>query len=540
MMPILGWTCFTSKILDMNKIAAVLTIIIAAATIPVAARDLVILSTNDTHSLIDPDAEGRGGVLQRKAVIDSVRKVNKNVIVVDAGDKVQGTLYFKFFKGEVEYPIQNMLGVDISILGNHEFDNGFEALAKNESVLKSDRLSANYDFTGTPAEGLYKPYVIRKIDGKKIGFFGINIDPKSIIAYDNYKGMGYRDAVSTADSISRILKHEKKCDLVVAVTHIGYANSNEKATDVDIAHNSRDIDIIIGGHSHTLIDPANPGKHPSLIPNADGRPVLVVQSGKSGRYVGEIHVDLDQLGKTDPSDFRYSLIPVTDRFPEKSLDPGIRRFLAPYAEALDSINKTVVGYSAIDFINKGHTGAFPNWTADFGQWYGNLVLDSLRRENPDIPRLDFSIMNVGGIRNPIRKGNVTMSNIYNTFPFSNKYVIMEISGKDILDVFRVAASKGGEAVSREVMVVSGPDRKIRHALVDMKEIDPERKYIVGTIDYVAWGNDDMTSMANGKWLFTDKQELCVPVMRYVKELASFGIPLSADPSPRFIYEDVTP
>lgn len=524
----------------MKKIAVILTAIIAAATMQVAARDLVILNTNDTHSLIDPDAEGRGGVLQRKAVIDSVRKENKNVILVDAGDKVQGTLYFKFFKGEVEYPLQNMLGVDISVLGNHEFDNGLEALAKNEAVMKSDRLSANYDFTGTAADGLFRPYVIRKADGKKIGFFGINIDPNSIIAKDNYKGMGYRDAITTADSIARILKHDKKCDLVVAVTHIGYVASNDKATDVDLARGSRDIDIIIGGHSHTLIDPANPEKYPSLIKNADGRPVLVVQSGKSGRYVGEIRVDLDRLGKETPADFRYSLIPVTDRFPENTLDPAIRKFLAPYAESLDSINKAVVGYSAMDFINNSRTGSFPNWTADFGRWYGNVVLDSLRRDNPDVPRLDFAIMNVGGIRNPIPKGNVTMGNIYNTFPFSNKYVIMEISGKDILDVFRVAASKGGEAVSSEVKVVSGSDRKLRHALVDYKEIDPERKYIVGTIDYVAWGNDDMTSMANGKWIYSDKQELCVPVMRYVEEQASYGIPLSADPAPRFIYDDVIP
>lgn len=520
--------------------AVILTAIIAAAAFQVAARDLVILNTNDTHSLIDPDAAGRGGVLQRKAVIDSVRKANKNVILVDAGDKVQGSLYFKFFKGDVEYPLQNMLGVDISVLGNHEFDNGLEALAKHESTMKADRLSANYHFEGTPAEGLYKPYVIKKIDGKKIGFFGINIDPASIIAKDNYKGMRYSDAVTTADSIARILKHVKKCDLVVAVTHIGYEKSNAKATDVELARSSRDIDIVIGGHSHTLIDPANPQKTPYLIPNADGRPVLVAQSGKSGKYIGEIRINLDDLDEETPEDFEYSLIPVTDRFPKEKLDPAMRKFLAPYAEALDSINRKVVGYSSMDFINSSRTGAFPNWTADFGSWYGNLVLDSLRRDNPDIPRLDFAIMNVGGIRNPIPKGDVTMGEVYNTFPFSNKFVIMEISGKDILDVLKVAASKGGEAVSREVRVVSDADRSMRHALVDMKEIDPDKTYVVGTIDYVAWGNDDMTSMANGKWIFSDKEELCVPVMRYVRELAGYGLPLSADPSPRFVYDEKIP
>ena len=113
---------------------------IAGVALAAAARDLVILHTNDTHSLILPDADGKGGVLQRKAIIDSVKRANKDVVLVDAGDKVQGTLFFKFFKGDVEYPLQNLLGVDVSILGNHEFYNGLQALADKERLLKSERL----------------------------------------------------------------------------------------------------------------------------------------------------------------------------------------------------------------------------------------------------------------------------------------------------------------------------------------------------------------------------------------------------------------
>ncbi len=173
----------------MNKIFLSVAISVAAV-FGAAARDLVILHTNDTHSLILPDADGRGGVMQRKAIIDSVKSANKDVLVIDAGDKVQGTLYFKFFKGDVEYPLQNMLGVDIAILGNHEFDNGLQALADKEKILKAERLSTNYDFTGTPAEGLFKPYAIRNVGGKKIGFIGLNIDPESIISQANYEGMG--------------------------------------------------------------------------------------------------------------------------------------------------------------------------------------------------------------------------------------------------------------------------------------------------------------------------------------------------------------
>ena len=173
--------------------AAGASMLIAAfsAALPLWAEDLVILHTNDTHSNIDTGANGAGGILPRKAIIDSVRKAEKNVLLVDAGDMVQGTLYFKFFKGDVEYPIFNMMKYDIRILGNHEFDNGLDQMARYWKDVKADRLSANYDFTGTAAQGLFKPYTIKKIGGKKIGFLGINVDPESLISAENYRGMKY-------------------------------------------------------------------------------------------------------------------------------------------------------------------------------------------------------------------------------------------------------------------------------------------------------------------------------------------------------------
>lgn len=520
----------------MNKIILAITIF-AAAAFGAAARDLVILHTNDTHSLILPDADGKGGVLQRKAIIDSVKSVNKDVLLIDAGDKVQGTLYFKFFKGDVEYPLQNMLGVDISILGNHEFDNGLQALADKERMLKTERLSANYDFTGTPAEGLFKPYTIKKVGGKKIGFIGLNIDPESIIAQANYEGMGFKNVIEAANETAAFLKDKKKCDLVVAVTHIGYPKGNDKTTDPELARASKDIDIIIGGHSHSLIDPKNPDSYPSIVENAEGRPVLIVQTGKSGKYIGQIRVDLDNLKNSTPADYEYSLIEVTDRFPESRLDPKIKNFLQPFTDSLESVKRDVIGYAAQDFINEGRTGAFPNWTADFGSWYGNLVLDSLRQTDPSIPKLDFAIMNVGGIRNPIPQGPVTTGQFLSTFPFSNRYVIMRISGKDIMETIEVAAKKGGEAVSHEMTVVCDSNRNVERVLLDLKEIDPDKTYTVGTIDYVAWGNDDMRSMANGEWIYSDEPELCAPIIRYVKELTRLGLPMRTDSLPRFIYND---
>lgn len=505
--------------------------IIASVSFGLTARDLVILHTNDTHSLIDPDIDGFGGVLQRKAIIDSVRKAEKNVLLVDAGDKVQGTLYFKFFKGDVEYPLQNLLGVDISILGNHEFDNGMKMLAKNEATQKAELLSANYDFTGTPAEGLFKPYTIRKVDGKKIGFIGINIDPESLIAESTREGLKYNDAFEAADKWADFLKNKKKCDLVVAVTHIGYS------ADKKLASQSKDIDIIIGGHSHTLVDPKHPEENPHLVSNADGRPVLVVQTGKSGKYIGEIRVDVDNLKSKTPSDFEYRLISVCDRFPDEVLDPKIKSFLAPYSASLDSVSNDIIGYAACDMLNNVGEGEFHNWVADFGAWYGSLKLDSLRAIDPSVPRLDLAIMNSGGIRNSIPKGPVSRGQILSAFPFNNKFVVMEISGKDLLETFKIASRQGGQPVSNSVRIVTDDNRNMLHALVDLKEIDPEKTYTVGTIDYLAWGNDYLTPLANGKWIFADDVEVCVPLIRYMKLLSGMGLPMDASPNSRYVKDN---
>ncbi|MDE5813417.1 MAG: 5'-nucleotidase C-terminal domain-containing protein [Muribaculaceae bacterium] len=146
-------------------------------------------------------------------------------------------------------------------------------------------------------------------------------------------------------------------------------------------------------------------------------------------------------------------------------------------------------------------------------------------------------MNVGGIRNPIPQGPVTAGHILSSFPFSNRFVVLRLKGKDIIETLQVAAKKGGEAVSHEVTVVCDSARNVERVLIDLKEVDPEKTYTVATINYVAWGNDDMRSMANGEWIFADDVEVCAPYIRYVNYLDSLGIPLSADTRPRFLYND---
>lgn len=512
------------------------TLIVSLASLTAGALladNLVILHTNDTHSNIDTAADGAGGVLPRKAIIDSVRNAEKNVILVDAGDMVQGTLYFNFFRGDVEYPLFNMMNYDIRILGNHEFDNGLKELARHWKDAKGARLSANYDFSDTPAKGIFEPYVIKKIGKKRIGFIGINIAPESLISTENYRGMKYSDAVTTANRWAEYLKMEKKCDLVVAVTHIGYTTEVDKKTDVDLARQSRDIDIIIGGHSHTVVDPANSEATPCWIENEAGRPVLVTQTGRYGKNIGYINIDLDRIGSEK---FDYHLIPVTARFPESKYDSKIITFLEPFRNKVDSVNHHQIGVAAMSMDNNSRTGAYANWGGDFALWYGRHIADSLRRLDPAFPDVDFAMVNVGGIRQPMKEGPVTEGQILSTFPFSNYIRIIKIKGSDFAEAMKVAAAKGGEAISGNLRVVTHDNGEVV-VLLDYSPLDPGKEYVVATIDYLANGNDGMTALAKNTLLWSDPMIMNVRILDYIRMLTVAGLPLSADTTPRFVKAD---
>lgn len=505
-----------------------------AVAIAAAAQHLVILHTNDIHSNIDPTA-GVGGVLQRKALIDSVRKAEKNVMLVDAGDIVQGPLYFKLYRGELEYPLMDMMGYDIQILGNHEFDNGLEELAKYYKGSKTTKLSANYDFDGTPLEGVFKPYIIKKIDGKKVGFLGLNLNPDGIIAKENYKGMGYTDIIETGNEVADYLRNTEKCDVIVAVTHIGYDNDGVEGltTDPELAENTRNLDIIIGGHSHTLVDPADPNGRPYRFKNLDGKDVIVVQTGRYGAKLGKIDVDL-----SNPQASVYSLIDIEGVDPTR-FDKKMERFIAPYKHVVDSINATPIAMVANDMMNKKkYTESITatNNISDIAQWYGTMVLDSLSRTDSRLPkRTDLAIMNSGGVRKPMPKGVVTEGDIYAAFPFPNNFWIMRFTGEQLADVLRQVAEKKNAGVSRECIIAIDPEtNEVTGISIGGQAIDPERDYYVSTIDYLGNGNDYLTNFKEGEVVWTDDKEMSHGVMRYVVEQNALGIPLGLDTQSRII------
>ncbi|HMK06659.1 MAG TPA: metallophosphatase, partial [Flavobacterium sp.] len=230
-----------------------------------------------------------GGVARRAALIESIRAENPNVLLLDAGDIFQGTPYFNYYGGELEFKLMSMMKYDLATLGNHDFDNGIEGFYKQLPNASFDFVSANYDFSNTVLGGIVKPYKIFNKAGIKIGVFGLGVELAGLVDKKNYKETVYHDPVAVSQDMARILKHDEKCDLVICLSHIGYKYKDEpeKICDVKLASLTKDIDLIIGGHTHTFLD------KPTVLKNVDGKDVLVNQTGCYGINLGRIDFYLD-------------------------------------------------------------------------------------------------------------------------------------------------------------------------------------------------------------------------------------------------------
>lgn len=249
---------------------------------------IVILHTNDVHSRIDPFPDndpkyaGLGGCERRAALIKQIRAQEENVLLLDAGDIFQGTPYFNEYGGELEMKLMSKMGYDASAIGNHDFDHGLDGLDKQLVHATFPLICANYDFTGTPMEGKTIPYKIFEKGGVTIGVFGIGIELEGLVDKKNYGNTKYLDPIDKAAEMVHLLKDEKKCDLVICLSHLGYKYENEKVSDLVLAKKSRGIDLIIGGHTHTFLD------KPVVVPNRENKDVHVAQVGWAGIRLGKV------------------------------------------------------------------------------------------------------------------------------------------------------------------------------------------------------------------------------------------------------------
>jgi len=271
-------------------------ILLMFSTVTVLAQQkikLVILHSNDTHSQVEPTEKSTlktadmGGYARRMGEIESIRAKEKNVLLVDAGDYSQGTPYFNFFNGRVEIDAMNRMKYDAGTLGNHEFDNGIDTLA---SVLKNAQfpmISSNYQLDKTPLFSLIKPYVVIVKDGLRIGIMALDVNPVSLIFEKNYRGIVYEDPIEKANNVSDLLKKREHCDVIICLSHLGADSTKHEVNDFEIARKTRYIDVIIGGHSHSMITNTN-------VQNAAGRNIVIAQMGKSGLYLGRVDLELEK------------------------------------------------------------------------------------------------------------------------------------------------------------------------------------------------------------------------------------------------------
>lgn len=265
-------------------------------------KKLTILHTNDVHSHIDPFAlddpkwPNMGGTARRATLIEKIRQEEPNVLLLDAGDVFQGTPYFNYYGGELEFKIMSMMKYDLCTMGNHDFDNGIDGFYKQLPHAKFDFVSANYDFRKTLLNGIVKPYKIFIKDGLKIGIFGLGVELNGLVNKNLYKETVYRNPIEVAQDMSRILKENEKCDLVICLSHLGfiYADEPKKISDIVLARTTKNIDIIIGGHTHTFLT------KPYIEKNLDGKEVMINQVGCYGINVGRIDFTF-QKGKRSSS-----------------------------------------------------------------------------------------------------------------------------------------------------------------------------------------------------------------------------------------------
>lgn len=250
-------------------------------------QTLTILHTNDTHSQVEPLEDGKrdahcGGYARRMGYIAAERMQDPDLLLVDAGDFSQGTPYYNFYHGRVEMDALNWMGYDVGMLGNHEFDYGLDTLALILRQATFPIVCANYDVQGTPLEGLVQPYTILCRKGVRVGVFGIGVNPNSLIAAKNFAPIRYLDPLSCAQETATALRHKKHCDVVICLSHQGTRTSMEgQLSDVELAAATRDIDVIIGAHTHKVVNNLH-------VANAVGDSVLLVQAGKAGARVGKI------------------------------------------------------------------------------------------------------------------------------------------------------------------------------------------------------------------------------------------------------------
>ncbi len=451
-------------------------------------QEIVFIHTNDTHSHIEASIEdgattATGGVVRRLAFIDSVRAAQPYTFLIDAGDFCQGTPYFNMYKGEVEIEMMNQLGYDVATIGNHEFDNGVEQLAKILQKAKFDMVCTNIEIENPDLAAIVKPYVIRQVKGSKIAFMGAFPDPDGLVAKSKYEGVTYLDPITSLNQCAELLKQEG-ADFIVLVSHLGHSG------DVKLAKASRNIDLIMGGHSHTTLET------PDRIANLDGQEVVIGQSGGNGAKVGcmTLFTQTDSIAGG-----LFTLGERWDRDPNTQLTATI----AHYKTTMDSIVNGVIGVADGELSRDYPVYPLVALGSDM------LVAEANKKAGAPV---DFGLLNTGGVRASIDAGDITLGEIISAFPFENHLSIVTLKGEDVTEMFSTQY-RNGTMVSQEVQLDFNTDGVITKLTIKGKPVEKNRLYHIATIDYIAEGNNGLEVLLKA----TERNDLHILMRDLVRE-----------------------
>lgn len=489
-------------------IAFVTTFLIAVspALLNVVAQEnrfsLRILHTNDHHAHLEPVKYGDrllGGIARRRTLIDQIRAENKinqePLLLLDAGDIFQGTLYFNQYLGQADLDFYNALAYDAGTIGNHEFDRGQQVLADFIAKAKFPIISANLDIAPeSPLYGKVRPWHILDMKGEKIGVFGLTTPDTAILANVG-DGVKFTDPIAAARTSVAALK-QQGINKIVALTHIGFGN------DVVLAQKVPDIDIIIGAHSHTPVGniPNANQPYPLVEKNGTKEPVLVVTDWEWGKYLGDLSVSFDRTGKLIAWAGKPHALDASIKSNQEFADK-----LKAYAAPIEALRQKIIGKSLVA-LNGDRMKLRTSETA-----LGNLIADAMLAKTK-VDQVQVALINAGGIRNGFPLGDITMGHVLEALPFGNTITRVELTGKQLKEVLESGVSMAEQEEGRFPQVAGIRfvwDSKLpagkRVTKVEVKDIsgkfqllNPTVVYKVATNNFLASGGDGYRAFAEGK------------------------------------------
>jgi len=462
---------------------------------------ITILHSNDIHGRLEPfqykdNNELVGGLARRETLIEQIEGTNKCALTVDAGDIAQGSLFFNLFKGIPDVKLMSQAGYDVSALGNHEFDRGVDFLKNMIKNADFPFISANIRFTDDPElQSLVRPYIIKDCHGLKVAFIGL-MTPE-LIELTNVKGIEIKDNIAAAKDL--VKKLNSKADMLVVLSHSGISE------DLKLAKNVPEIDVIIGGHSHTLI------KEPKLF-NKDGDKTLVLQAGEYGTHLGRLDVKI--RGKKIEN-YYYELIPVNE---EIEPDINIKNKIAILSNEIQKYTGELIGQLADPIGLQGEKIRSELLPA------GSLVTESIKNSFPSV---DIVLQNSGGIRpyKQLGPGAVTLADVMRLFPFDNTIVTLELSGELLKSVLERSSSldpdDGGflQSLGLEYTITANKPQgsRVSEIKVNGKPLDNEKYYKIATNNYIFHGGNGYSQFKEARNAETTNIPVQETIVKYIKQ-----------------------